>query len=56
MLQARVCTNVQPQGLPETGKQLDHHVEPGVLVEFEQGCARLAALEQERVPVGVEGE
>ena len=43
-------------GLPESGEQLDQHLQRCVLVELEQGRARLAKLEQERVLVGVVGE
>jgi hypothetical protein len=40
-------------GLPQSREQLDEHVERCVLLELEQGNARLAGLEQERVSVGV---
>ena len=43
-------------GLPESGEQLDQHLQRCVLVELEQGRARLAKLEQERVLVGVVGK
>jgi hypothetical protein len=42
--------------LPQAGEQLDEHVERRVQVELEQGRARLAQLEQERMPSGVVGE
>jgi hypothetical protein len=43
-------------GLPQSGEQLDEHVERRVLIEFEQVRARLARLQEQGVSAGVVGE